>query len=75
MPCSRFSIVLASLNSPQPGHGSCNGQLSTLTFLWRCLSRTTLLFCLTHSKHFQVPLILSLSTRTIFLQPLQAKLL
>ena len=75
MPCRRFQIVLASLNSPQPGHGSCIGQSSALTFLCRCLSRATLLCGLTHSKHFQVPLIFSLSTRTIFPQPLQAKLL
>ena len=75
VPCSRFSIVLASLSSPQPGHGSCNGQPRALTFLWRCLSRATLLCGLTHSWHFQVPLIFSLSARTTFVQPLHAKLL
>lgn len=75
VPCSRFSIVLASLSSPQPGHGSCNGQPRALTFLWRCLSRATLLCGLTHSWHFQMPLIFSLSARTTFVQPLHAKLL
>ena len=75
VPCRLLAIVSTRLRTPQPGHGSCNGQPSALTFLCRCLSRATLLCGLTHSWHFQVPLTFSLSTRTTFVQPLQAKLL